>query len=510
MTSGANGLAFSGPANSPAPSNTAPTYPASLTFANGVATANVTLYDAQTTTLTVGATGATSGTTPASFIVNPGAANKFTLSTPAPTAGTAFTDTITAIDAYANTATGFTNTECVALTGPANSPAPSNTAPLYPARGACAAGQSSLTFANGIDNAISITLYDAQTTTLTATQGLTTGASAAFTVSPAGAHTLTATSGSGQAAPLRAVFTNPLVATVTDLYSNPVPGVSVIFTAPGSGASSTFATCASNPANACVQPTGATGQATSSTFTANGTAGTYNITASATGTTSVTFSETNRAVVTVFASNSANSGGAAGSQAANLGSTPASASTVIVLVYAYGNGAAPNQPTISGNGITGAATLITNTTVPNTTNYEEWAFRANASGTGATYTATFTGGRRAQDIEVDAVALAGNNTGAPIAQSNNTDSGRSTTPTATLAATPAAGDMEIAFLAAGGNDGGVGAAPTGWTGIGANNNFFPTYGVASYDTNTNGATSTTFTFNTRVRWAAIALDIAHG
>ena len=138
VTSGGNGLAFSGPANSPAPSNTAPLYPASLTFANGVATANVTLYDAQTTSLTVGATGATSGTTPASFIVNPGAANKFTLSTPTPTAGTAFTETITAIDAYANTATGFTNTQCVALTGPANSPAPSSTAPLYPARGGCA------------------------------------------------------------------------------------------------------------------------------------------------------------------------------------------------------------------------------------------------------------------------------------------------------------------------------------------------------------------------------------
>ena len=110
LTTGANGLAFSGPANSPLPSNTAPAYPASLTFTNGVATANMTLFDAQSTTLTVGATGATSGTTPASFTVNPGAASKFTLSTPTPTptAGTPFTETITAIDAYANTATGFT------------------------------------------------------------------------------------------------------------------------------------------------------------------------------------------------------------------------------------------------------------------------------------------------------------------------------------------------------------------------------------------------------------------
>ena len=156
LTTGGSGLAFSGPANSPAPSNTAPSYPTSLTFTNGAATANMTLYDAQSTTLTVGATGATSATTPASFTVNPGAASKFTLSTPTPTAGTPFTETITAIDAYANTATGFTGTECVAFSGPANSP--NNTVPGYPAKGACATG-SSLTFAAGIDNSASITLY---------------------------------------------------------------------------------------------------------------------------------------------------------------------------------------------------------------------------------------------------------------------------------------------------------------------------------------------------------------
>ena len=172
VTAAANGLAFSGPSNSPAPSNTAPTYPTSLTFSGGVATPSVTLYDAQTTSLTVAATGATSGTTPASFIVSPAPAHGFTLSTPTPTAGTAFTETITAFDGFSNTATGFTGTECVAFTGPGNSPAPSSTAPAYPTQGGCATGQSSLTFTSGVDNAASIILYDAQTTALTATQGL--------------------------------------------------------------------------------------------------------------------------------------------------------------------------------------------------------------------------------------------------------------------------------------------------------------------------------------------------
>ena len=144
--------------------------------------------------------------------MNPGAASKFTLSTATPTAGTPFTETVTAIDAYANTATGFTGPECVAFSGPANSP--NNTVPGYPAKGACATG-SSLTFAAGIDNAVSITLFDAQTTALTATQGLITGSSAAFTVSPANATTLTATSGANQSATVNAAFTNPLVATAT-------------------------------------------------------------------------------------------------------------------------------------------------------------------------------------------------------------------------------------------------------------------------------------------------------
>ena len=134
VTNAGNGLAFSGPSNSPAPSNTAPAYPTSLTFSGGVATATVTLYDAQTTSLTVAATGITSGTTPASFVVNPAPAHVFTLSTPTPTAGTPFTETITASDTYSNTATGFAGTECVAFTGPAPRPHPRATLRPTPPR----------------------------------------------------------------------------------------------------------------------------------------------------------------------------------------------------------------------------------------------------------------------------------------------------------------------------------------------------------------------------------------
>ena len=321
-----NGLSFSGPANSPAPSNTAPKYPTSLTFTNGAATASITLYDAQSTTLTVGATGVTQASTP--ITVTAGGASKFTLSTPtpAPTAGTPFTETITAVDGFANTATGFTGTQCVVLTGPANSP--NGTAPIYPANGACANG-SSLTFLNGVGTA-QITLTDAQSTALTATQALVTGTSASFVVSAGAATTLTATSGANQSATTGSAFTNKLVATATDSLGNPVSGVAVTFAAPTSGASATFAACTSNPqATSCTQNTAATtGQATSSTFTANGTNGTYTITASATGLTSATFAEANKGNQTITFTSTAPGAAAVGGATYTAAATASSGLTV--------------------------------------------------------------------------------------------------------------------------------------------------------------------------------------
>ena len=296
---GAQCIAFSGPTNSPAPSNTPPAYPvrgtcatgqSSVTFdASGVGTASITLSRAGSTTLT-----ATQGTITgsATFTVSSGSVKTLTIpTTPATqTAGSAFNVTVDATDTYSNPYSSATAVP-VTLSGPANSPAPANTPPTYPA---------SITFTNGVGTA-NITLFDAQNTTLTvASAGATSGVSGTFTVSSAAAHTLTATSGAGQtAATINSAFANPLVATVTDLYDNGVSGVTVTFTAPGGGnaPSATFATsCVSNPppnGRTCGQTTGATGQATSSTFTANGHNGTYNLTAASAGLTSVTYSETN-------------------------------------------------------------------------------------------------------------------------------------------------------------------------------------------------------------------------
>ncbi len=111
--------------------------------------------------------------------------------------------------------------------------------------------------------------------------------------------TLTATSGSGQSAQAGAAFANPLVATITDGDGNGVPGISVTFTAPASGASGTFAD-GGTPAATDPETTDANGNATSTAFTANSTVGgPYNVVASSTGLTSVNFALTNIPVVVV-------------------------------------------------------------------------------------------------------------------------------------------------------------------------------------------------------------------
>jgi len=108
------------------------------------------------------------------------------------------------------------------------------------------------------------------------------------------AASIAATSGSGQSAQIGTAFSSPLVATVLDTYSNPVSGVTVTFTAPPSGASGTFKTSGTASET---DTTNASGEATSSTFTANNSVGgPYTVTAAAAGVVATaSFSLTNNA-----------------------------------------------------------------------------------------------------------------------------------------------------------------------------------------------------------------------
>ena len=98
------------------------------------------------------------------------------------------------------------------------------------------------------------------------------------------AEAVAATGGTGQSAALNTAFATPLVATVT-MGGSPVSGAFVIFTAPTTGASGTFR---SNSSNSETDTTNASGVATSSTFTANGTIGADTVTASVAGVTATT------------------------------------------------------------------------------------------------------------------------------------------------------------------------------------------------------------------------------
>jgi hypothetical protein len=105
-------------------------------------------------------------------------------------------------------------------------------------------------------------------------------------------NALTAGSGSSQATPVNTSFPVPLSVTVTDSYKNPVPGASVTFTAPASGAGGTFA----GGGTTVVVATDSSGVAVAPTFTANGTPGGYIVTASVSGvSSSAAFSLVNQA-----------------------------------------------------------------------------------------------------------------------------------------------------------------------------------------------------------------------
>lgn len=104
--------------------------------------------------------------------------------------------------------------------------------------------------------------------------GVATPANFALTNTVGAPEQIILTSGTPQTATVTTAFALPLSAKVEDGGGNPVPGVTVTFTAPATGASGTF-----TGGNTAV--TNSVGVATSGTFTANGTSGgPYNVLAS--------------------------------------------------------------------------------------------------------------------------------------------------------------------------------------------------------------------------------------
>ena len=123
------------------------------------------------------------------------------------------------------------------------------------------------------------------------------GSSSGGGTTPSGV-TIAVGSGSQQTANINAAFTNPIVATVTT-NGSATSGVTVTFAAPTSGASAAFA----GGKNTVTATTNASGQA-SATLTANGSVGSYSVTATAPGATgSANFQLMNTSAGTISAVN---------------------------------------------------------------------------------------------------------------------------------------------------------------------------------------------------------------
>ena len=326
--------------------------------------------------------------------------------------------------------------------------------------------------------------------------------------------TLAATSGSGQTTTVGIAFANPLVATVTDQYGNPVSGVTVTFTPPASGASGSFTTSAT-------AVTGSNGQATSNTYTANTTAGgPYNVVASATGVTSVNFSETNRVALT------------ASSVASGTGTTSVTSSTFAqtsgktYLITAYesssGNGT-PSTPAPTVPVGSGAPTLITTNNFggassPNcAANYcYEWAWWYNAGTTNGSASVTLAFTNTPQASVVDVIALSGNSTTTPIVTASTTiaSSTSATTISADTANAPAAGDITLQLLA---SDNQMGSSAVTWSPASSNlyfHNGASTTDGASLQVNAaspgqQNESASALGFSSTQDWGTIALEIGH-
>ena len=193
-----------------------------------------------------------------------------------------------------------------------------------------------------------------------------------FTVSTAATPgSIMASGGTPQTATVNTAFANLLVATVQDSNGNPLSGVTVTFTAPGSGASGAFA----GGVNSSV--TNVSGVAISAVFTANGTAGSYTVSASVAGVSKAArFSLTNQSA-SVAAAITATSGtpqsatistafaGPFVATVTNAGGIPVSG--VTVTFKAPGSGSSGtfaggvNTATTNGSGVATSALFTANT-----------------------------------------------------------------------------------------------------------------------------------------------------
>jgi streptogramin lyase len=232
-----------------------------------------------------------------------------------------------------------------------------------------------------------VTVTDSASSPQTAT------ASYSITIAPGAPASVVATSGTPQSAPINTVFGQPLVATVLDANGNPVPNAAVIFAAPASGASGTFA----GAANTVTVAANTAGVATAPAFTANGTAAGYTVSAAVAGAASAaSFTLTNTA-----------------GSAASITMTSGSGQTAAINT-AFGSPLVATVQDVGGNPVAGITVTFT----------------APPSGASA----TFTGGATTFNVLTNASGVAA----LPAVTANATAGSYSVTASVPGVATPAA------------------------------------------------------------------------
>ncbi len=159
-----------------------------------------------------------------------GAATSFLVSAASPQgAGNAFNATVTAVDAFGNTASGYTGTVTLGSSD---------------ARAVFVPASYAFTGADLGTHTFSVTLKTTGLQTLTASDSTLSGTLANVLVTAGPPASITASSGTGQAVAVNSAFA-PLVVTVFDSLNNPVPNTSVTLAAPApAGASGTFGSAA--------------------------------------------------------------------------------------------------------------------------------------------------------------------------------------------------------------------------------------------------------------------------
>ena len=204
--------------------------------------------------------------------------------------------------------------------------------------------------------------------------GVRPAASFSLTNTAATGASIVAASGTPQSFTVNTAFGSALVATVDDVYGNPVPGVSVTFTAPSSGAGGLF----SNSATTISGVTNVSGQVSES-FTANTSAGSYLVTASTSGaSTPATFSLTNTA------STPASIGATSGTPQGVTVNTAFGSSLGVTVDDQYGNPVSGVSVTLTAPS-SGAGGLFSNSTatIIGTTNVKGQIFESFTANTSA-------------------------------------------------------------------------------------------------------------------------------